>query len=111
MSKGPISKNSIIEINGRFAFQRDSYNWHLLEKSAVKDGPQKRNKYAVKRSFHATLGQVCKEAIDRSAGSMGSLQKIIDMLEAAEKGVLETANQSNDSSSSTDLDEWLDRDI
>jgi hypothetical protein len=78
-SEAPKEDEEMIKINERFEFERSQHDWHLHE---WKDGLNKHQE-PVRRSsttYHATVLQICKTVIDRSAGDAESVQGVIDAI-------------------------------
>jgi hypothetical protein len=73
----------MVEVNGRFQFEKDTSGWQLHD---WKDGEDKKGNpiRTKKTTYHSNLKQICSVIIDRSAGQHSSLQEIATMLENAE---------------------------
>lgn len=69
----------MIKVNDRFSIDNDKYNWILLETYTGKDRDGNPKKHT-KETFHANLGQIAQEIIDRGCKECDSLEQIMDLL-------------------------------
>lgn len=67
-----------ITIGVRYSLKRQTYGWELCE-ALMRRGRAGESKPGKRLTYHANLTQVCKEILDREAGSCKSAQELIDL--------------------------------
>lgn len=86
----------MIKFNERFSFEREPLCWVLYERKKGKARTTKEDIITTKETYHASLEQVCRSIIDKTAGDARDaveLRKLIRSvageLEALIKGLVE----------------------
>lgn len=88
--------SKVIRINEDFSVERDSHCWHLHQWRDGKNPRTGEPTRAKRTTYHATLEQVARAVLDRSAGEAESMEELLEVLERTKYEIMEVIGNVKD---------------